>query len=49
VEEMKISYVNVRRFQKCPHVNMHVGGYHTIAVVDSGHDIAPGIVQQASN
>jgi hypothetical protein len=36
--EMKIYYVNTRKFQKCPHVELHIGGYPVILVVDSGSE-----------
>jgi hypothetical protein len=36
--ELKIYHVNERKFQKCPHVKLHIGGLPVIAVVDSGSE-----------
>jgi hypothetical protein len=36
--ELKIYYLNERRFQRCPHVKLHIEGHPVIAVVDSGSE-----------
>jgi hypothetical protein len=38
VGELKIHYVNEHRFQKCPHVKLHIEGHPVITVVDSGSE-----------
>jgi hypothetical protein len=39
LEPLYVYYINEHKFQKCPHVELHIGNQQVIAVIGSGSEV----------